>query len=101
MSASKQPSSQLEIWTHQMSGDDWRLDALIDRFLAFGPLAVCIKQQRLSRAPLLRCLLRFRVDVRLSSPALRERNHDRSHDNKGDDDGKHFKRPCAQELKHG
>jgi hypothetical protein len=31
MSASKQPSSQLEIWTHQMSGDDWRLDALIDR----------------------------------------------------------------------
>src|SRR5262245_50403898 len=24
-------SSQLEIWTHQMSGDDWRLDALINR----------------------------------------------------------------------
>src|SRR5262249_15627063 len=31
MSASKQRSSQLEIRTHQMSGDDWRLDALIDR----------------------------------------------------------------------
>ena len=31
MSASKQLSSQLEIRTHQMSGDDWRLDALIDR----------------------------------------------------------------------
>ena len=31
MSTSKQHSSQLEIWTHQMSGDDWRLDALIDR----------------------------------------------------------------------
>jgi hypothetical protein len=46
-------------------------------------------------------LLRIRVDVGLSSPALRERNHDRSHDNKSDDDCKHFKRPCAQKLKHG
>jgi hypothetical protein len=38
-------------------------------------------------APLLRRLLRLRVDVGLSPPDLRERNHDRSHDNKNDDDG--------------
>lgn len=29
--SSKEPWAQLEVRTHRMSGDDWRLDALIDR----------------------------------------------------------------------
>ena len=44
---------------------------------------------------------RFEFDLELSSPALHERNHARSHDDKNDDDGKRFKGPCAQKLKHG
>ena len=46
-------------------------------------------------------LAEVELNVGLSSPALHERNHASSHDDKNDDDGKRFKVPCAQKLEHG
>jgi hypothetical protein len=37
-------------------------------------------------------------DVGLSSPALHQRNHARSHDNKSDENGKRFKVPFAHSM---
>ena len=37
-------------------------------------------------------------DVGLASPALHQRNHARTHDNKGDENGKRFKVPFAHSM---